>query len=423
VVDYGEIKMNPSLFETDFLEACNTRDLGLLTACLVQGLKVNKRLPNGLPPIVVCCQNRFTEAIPLLCEKGAVLDQSAQNTTALLEAVRNNDCTTVGILLTHGANPDLGTKVHLRPLMLAARLGYSECARLLLEFKADVNAFDKYLWTALHEAARSGHVDCIQLLLAHGADPLAGTKEYYGYDHFKSLKGFTPLHLASEAGNAHAVKALLECTPADVATTGRETPLLLAGNVETARLLIAAGANIEAVSRTGVTPLNTAALRGDLNVIRLLLESGANPNISYLDAGPAVVSAVYPTTLPDTKANTELGADPDVPCVDRNASVERSEAFAVPTDTRDKAAIIKLLLEFGADINMPCADSGATALHLALSAKDKKLVTFLLEHGARYGSLWNRRTEVDVARLLGEDELAELILKYGPRMDTPMERN
>ena len=62
--------------ESDLMISCLTGKRDLLVACLAQGMKVNKRLPNGLTPIVVCCQNRFSEAIQVLCEKGASLGKT-----------------------------------------------------------------------------------------------------------------------------------------------------------------------------------------------------------------------------------------------------------------------------------------------------------------------------------------------------------
>lgn len=379
--------MNRQYSESNLMDACLAGNRDLLVACLAQGMKVNKRLPNGLTPIIVCCQNRFSEAIPVLCEKGAVLNEGCGDTTALLEAVRNKDYASVQHLLRYGANPDIGTKKHLRPLMLAARMGSIECVRLLLEGGADAKLTDKYLWSPLHEAAAFGHEDCVRLLLSCGADPLCGTKESWEEDHPRSVTGFVPLFYAARGGHKKATQLLLEYTPVDIRDNGKGTPLMFAGeigNYDTVATLLAAGADIEAVNRSGVTPLIMAVFRGDLNIIRLLLESGANPNVSHKDMGPPIINAICPISGPDN---------------------------------RDKTAIIELLMEFGADINLPCGETGDTALHQAVCAKDKRLVGFLLEHGARYGSRCYGRTEVDIARIIGDHELEELLLKYGPRDD------
>ena len=374
--------MSKGLSESDFLNACIIRDCELLVACLAAGMKVNKRLPNGLTPIIVCCQNRFAEAIQALCEKGAALNEGCGDTTALLEAVRNEDCASVQHLLGHGANPDIGTKKHLRPLMLAARMGALDCVRLLLAGNAGVNLTDKYLWSALHEAAAFGHEDVVRLLLSHGANPLVGTKEHLGNEHPLSLIGFTPLHYAARAGHTGVVEALLECTPVDVRGRGGETALMFAvqGNRNTVSALLCAGADVEAVSRFGTTPLINAVANGNLDVIGLLLESGANPNADHGDIGPPVGMAVR-----------------EIP----------------GRDNRDRVAIVKILMTYGADINLPCAEDGCTALYHAVCAKDADLVRFLLDHGARYGSMFADRTAVDIAYELGMPQMAELILSYG----------
>jgi hypothetical protein len=55
-------------------------------------------------------------------------------------------------------------------LYWACCVGYAECARLLINQKADVNAMNKYGDSALHEAATQGHLGCVKLLVQNGAD-------------------------------------------------------------------------------------------------------------------------------------------------------------------------------------------------------------------------------------------------------------
>ena len=112
-------------------------------------------------------------------------------------------------------------------------------------------------------------------LLARKADPDAANEE-----------GWTPLHHAAEEGNLAIVKMLLE-KGADVdARTSRfgETPLMLACGLfgggrndagKCARLLLEKGANANAATNDGVTPLMYAAHRGRVETVKLLLAKGA----------------------------------------------------------------------------------------------------------------------------------------------------
>lgn len=311
--------------------------------------------------------------------------------TPFLEAVRKRDCDAIHLLISHGGDPGLGNKTGLRPLMLAARLGYADCMGALLQGGASVNETDRFLWTALHEAAFAGQADSIRLLLSRGADPLADTNGQHGKDRLSISKGTVPLHLAARGGHAEAVQILLEHTPVDIRARDGKTPLLWAcecGNRETVVLLIAAGADIEAALPSGTTPLLAAVRRGDLDSIRLLLEAGADPDGVNKGIGVPVIKAIEPVS---------------------------------PEDKRDKVAIIELLLKFGADINLSCVETGDTALHQAVCARDKSLVIWLLEHGARYGTQNCGKTEEEVARSIGRHDIAEILLQYGRIKETPHE--
>lgn len=65
----------------DMLDACTAKHLEKLSKCLSQNMSANTRLSNGLTPVIICIQNGFLEAIPLLCEKGAQLNVSCNGRT------------------------------------------------------------------------------------------------------------------------------------------------------------------------------------------------------------------------------------------------------------------------------------------------------------------------------------------------------
>jgi uncharacterized protein len=129
------------------------------------------------------------------------------------------------------------------PLVEAVRQGNRDVVPALMTRHADVNAREVDGTTALHWAARAGDLALVTMLLAGGADVNVANRY-----------GITPLWLAATNGDPAMVGTLLNAGAAsDVALPSGETPLLVAaysGNADTARLLLAHGADVQ--TREGV---------------------------------------------------------------------------------------------------------------------------------------------------------------------------
>jgi uncharacterized protein len=154
----------------------------------------------------------------------------------------------------------------LSPIMKALYHGRTdEVQRLVAEAPTDS--------LTIHEAAAVGLAQRLQQLLE--ADPTAVNAW--------SPDGFQPLQLAAFFGRRQAVELLL-ARGGEVSTQARHqfhvAPLhaALAGpDHEIARVLVAAGADVNARQQGRVTPLHAAAQNGEIELIRLLLEHGADP--------------------------------------------------------------------------------------------------------------------------------------------------
>ncbi len=186
----------------------------------------------------------------------------------------------VSMLLTSAAAPD-------SPLADAAMKGDAAGVRALLASGADVNAARGDGMTALHWAAETGNPEIAQILVNAGAILEVTTR----------LGAYTPLHVAGRKGAAEVVRVLLDAGADSraVAATGA-TPLHLAagaGSAEGTKHLLDGGAEIDA--RAGdaqQTPLMFAAAADRADVVRLLMENGADPNITTTLMEAATRSAV-----------------------------------------------------------------------------------------------------------------------------------
>ena len=164
-------------------------------------------------------------------------------------------------------NPDLvnskASYANLTPLHLAVEYGHEDVAKLLLSFRADIEAKTSYGgWTPLLNAVFGGHKDLVELLLTNKADV-----------NLKEMAGRTPLHVAAENGYT-----------------------------EIAALLMANGANVNAKNRDGLAPLHIATALGYKNLVELLLANNADINAKDNSGRTPVGFAV----LHDNKGLAEL---------------------------------------------------------------------------------------------------------------------
>ncbi|XP_048125278.1 ankyrin-3 isoform X2 [Alosa alosa] len=117
--------------------------------------------------------------------------------TPLHLAAQEDQVGVAEVLLNHGAEADVRTKMDYTPLHVACHYGNQKMANFLLENRAKVNAKTKNGYTPLHQAAQQGHTHIINLLLQYGASANQLT-----------LNGNTPLSIARRLGYISVVDTL-----------------------------------------------------------------------------------------------------------------------------------------------------------------------------------------------------------------------
>ncbi len=282
-----------------------------------------------------------TEAAGLLLRAGA--DANAANdlgVTPLWAAGLNGSAAMARLLLDAGANPNKALLSGETALMVAARSGSVEVVELLLERDADIEARGGRKQTALMWAAAQKHPDIVKVLLGHGADVHARSEVW-------SQMMAVPPHGYLEYNR--------------MIPHGGDTALLFAarvGDLDSAKLLLDAGADVNETDAWGVSAMVLAAHSGFTDLVEFLLSKGADPNKT--DAGfSALQIAVMRRDERMAGALLAKGADPNEPV--RNW-----------TPTRRASQ----------DFHFPPALVGATPLWLAARFCEPGLVQMLVKHGA-----------------------------------------
>ena len=323
-------------------DAAQRGEWDAVRAMVAQGADATARQGDGATALHWAAYRDEREVADLLIRAGA--DVNAANdlgVTPLWAACENGSAAVVQRLLDAGADPNAALLSGETPLMTAARVGAVDVARRLLAAGAAVGATGARSQTALMWAVSQRHPAVVEALLAHGAAVDARS------DVWTEVVKTTP-----EPWNPEYVTEIPQ---------GGYTPLLFAarvGDLASAKLLVAAGADVNDQSPYGTSAAVVAAHSGHRAVAVFLLEQDADPNAA--DAGyTALHAAILHKDAALVRALLAHGADPE-------ARVQAS------TPIRRDAV----------DFYLHPSYVGATPFWLAARFNAPDIMHLLLDHGA-----------------------------------------
>jgi ankyrin repeat protein len=251
----------PASGRPPLVDAARNGNIDALRALVQKGADVNAADADGTTALHWSSYRDEVATADLLIRAGAAINAANDlGATPLWTASLNGSETMVRRLLSAGANPNAALLSGETPLMVASRSGAPAIVEQLIAGGADVNAHAARSQTALMWAVSQQHADVVKVLLAHGADKSARS------DVWSQVMAVPP----------HGYLPYNKTIPA-----GGETALLFAarvGDLASARLLVAAGANVNDADAWGVSVTTLAAHSGFVELVELLLEKGANPN-------------------------------------------------------------------------------------------------------------------------------------------------
>src|SRR5262245_4878214 len=302
-----------SAAEPTLVGAAESGDRATALKLLSKGANPNAPGPDGTTAVMWAAANDDLELVrALIAAKANVSQKNQFGTTALAEAAIIDSEKIIDALIKAGADPNTRNPEGETPLMAAARSGRVEAAKRLLEAGADVNATESFGGqSALMWASAQGQGEMVKLLASKGADLNAHgvvrqwERKVITEPRPKDMNkgGLTPLLYAAREGCVDCVRHLIAAgADPDSEDPERIAPLVMAImnlHFEAAAELIRGGADVNKWDLYGRSPIYMAAdvstlpLKGNgamavipsedsitaLDVAKLLLEKGANPNL------------------------------------------------------------------------------------------------------------------------------------------------
>ncbi len=380
------------------LEAARANDLDALRASIAADRDVQHSAGDGASALHWAAYHGNAEAVSLLLDAGADADASNDlGATPLWLAALAGDGAVVDLLLAADADPDAALNMGETALMAAARSGDPSIVASMLALGADVNAReDHYHQTALMWAAAQRHSEVVRRLLEAGADIAARSRVRYQYE--------------NTAGNTNPSGNFT------MAHGGSSALLFVArnGDVDTARVLLDAGADVNDANAAGVSALVMAAHSGHEPLARFLLARGADPNADA--AGYTALHAAVRRGLAALVGSLlDAGADRDAVIKHGTPGRRFSADYSIRAQLIGRDAlwlaakygeveIVAELLARGADAFAVDA-RGATLLHVAMGNSGSSL-----EHrGDRIGNEVPDKDEEEQRT----QALAEMLLNAG----------
>ncbi|KAL1394891.1 hypothetical protein pipiens_011628 [Culex pipiens pipiens] len=325
--------------ESGYLHLLRLSHLEVVQTLLALGANVNTATAESLTPLHVASKNGHAHVVRALLNANAtnLHVRSERGEAPLHSAIANGHTEIVLLLLKKGANVTVAaTENGWTPLHFAVQQNLYGIAEILLERGAPVHGVSRDREeTALHLAVAAENLEMVQLLLGKGADADALDR-----------CGKTGLNYAVRSKSVEIVTTLLKYGATLYEYDLGWTPLHEAasvGSLELVELFLAQGVDVNRRARHGLTPLMLASFARQTNMVKLLLDRGANVNLGTYVDGYMPMHCAAQKNCPE---------------------------------------MIRLFAKKGADVNCLAKSMGYTPLHEAIRNKAVKAVHLLLSLGA-----------------------------------------
>ena len=419
---------------------CSKRQLDVLKLLKESGANIHAQTERGDNVVMSASLGAgHCDTVRWLIEQGVDVNHCDKTGyTAVHCAARKGNLNVLKLLKESGANIHAQTERGDNVIMSASPgTGHCDTVRWLIEQGVDVNHCDKTGYTAVHCAARKGNLNVLKLLKESGANIHAQTERgdnvimsaSPGTGHCDTVKwlieqgvdvnhcdktGYTAVHCAARKGNLNVLKLLKESGANIHAQTERGDNVIMSaspgtGHCDTVKWLIEQGVDVNHCDKTGYTAVHCAAHKGNLDVLKLLKESGANIHAQTESGDNVIMSASLGTGDCDTvKWLIEQGVDVNhcdktgctaVHCVAQegnldvlkllkesganiHAQIERGDnVIKLASLGTGDCDTVKWLIEQGVDVNH-CDKTGYTAVHNAAQEGNLDVLKLLKESGA-----------------------------------------
>ena len=340
--------------------ACVTGNAGIIGHLLEAGADANAATAGGRTALMTAARTGDVAAVTVLLAHGADVHATddTHGQTALMWAAAKNNAGVVDTLVRAGADVGTRTKRGFTAFLFAARAGRIEAATALLAAGADVNEALPNSVTPLLLAITNKNYELAADLLRAGADPDPAPRRMNSENLFggspRDAVGWSALHrLASSRQTPLGFHNPERVHRDDVHALDLARQLLALGADPNARIAKELKDRRAPRGGTGATPFFVAARAGDVELMRVLVEYGADPFLPIENNTTPLMAA----------AGVGVGAGSDP-----GTNEEVTEAFT-------------FVLELGGNIHTVNA-KGETALHGAASRGANPIVQMLVERGA-----------------------------------------
>jgi ankyrin repeat protein len=345
--------------ETALMSAARVGNLDAVRGLLDAGAVVDARDPAfQQTALMFAARGNHPDVVRLLIERGAEVGAKTRTGQTPPWVLPNSvPGFGHGVGIVRGGLPERGSRLPvpggMSPLLYAARDGRLDVARILLDSGADINQTELNGITPLLMAITNNHIDTARFLIDRGADIQA--VDWYGRTALwaavetrnMDVDNATFVNNVDRAPVLDLIKVLLD-RGADPNVRMKEVPPIR-------RQMLRITGSLSWVDFTGQTPFLLASLSGDVTVMRLLLEHGADPHIPTFGGTTALMAAAGMNWV-----------------VDQTYDEGPKALFEA----------VKLCYDLGMDVNA-VNSMGLTAVHGAANRGSDDIIRFLVEKGAR----------------------------------------